>query len=230
MIRRDSCCWETSAASRRSLRSRSVSSSSSSSERSPSIGAARQSSTSWRSPTRAASSRKLNVRPLASARWQRADELRCRMHELAQRPARHAACADAKQAFGRGVEIGDGERLVEHDDGRRQTLKNRIRRWRAARTARGPERRGGYFPLVACCRRAATRVRILHAGLLHDEVARRRPSDHFRSAASITTTWSVCAPRKTSGSVSCIFVVFRFRRSPSSARSIRCPSCKGGSS
>ena len=91
------------------------------------------------------------------------------------------------------------------------------------------ERRGYFAAFAAAARPASGEFGFCMLVLLHDEVARRRAHD-FRAAASITTTCSVCAPRKTSGNVNCMLAVFRFRRWPSSTRSIRCPVCSGGSS
>src|SRR5262249_46759654 len=71
------------------------------------------------------------------------DELRGRMHELADRAPGHAAEADAEQRLGRGVHLRDQQRLVEHDDRRGETLEYLTGRGRGSRSAQSADGLGG---------------------------------------------------------------------------------------
>src|SRR5262249_27063378 len=67
------------------------------------------------------------------------DELRGRMHELADRASRHAAQAHAEQRLRSRVHLRDQQRLVEHDQGRGETLKYLARRGRGPRSAQSAD-------------------------------------------------------------------------------------------
>ena len=64
------------------------------------------------------------------------DELGRRMNEVADRTSDDAARAHAEQALRGGIQVGDQQRVVEHDERGRESLKYVARIGRAFRAAR----------------------------------------------------------------------------------------------
>ena len=213
MIRRDSCCCATSVASRRTLRSRSVSSSSSSKNCSFSSGAARQSSTTSRSPTRAVSSRRPKVRPGPQRALAERYELGRRMDELARsdRPTTRRALTPSKLSaawFKYAIASASSSTTSAVVSPCRMLLGSGARR--ALRAAPGGSN-GGDRP-VGRGRPRRSAVRVLDAGLLHDE-GRTAGSARFPPPwYPAPTACSVCVPRNTSGTVIAELVAFKLRR------------------
>src|SRR5690606_6486673 len=149
------------------------------------------------------------------------EQLARRRHELRDRPADHAPRARPEQRLGRGIQKGDVELAVEHDDRGGQALESVAAGGRAAcsaeraaarRASAQPAfgtRRGGAFGLfgfrmLVCCTMKVT-------GNERSTISPR---------ASRIAACSVCTPRNTSGTVTWSDVVFRYRRSPSIKMSI----------
>ena len=111
------------------------------------------------------------------------EQLLGRVHDVGERAPHRAPRADAEQILGRGVQIGDEQAVVEHDECRRQPLEDVIG---ARRAPRAPAElqlasAGELAPAPA----GARLVRILHARLLNVERSVRRarhlcagPIDH----------------------------------------------------
>ena len=62
------------------------------------------------------------------------EQLLRRMHDVRERAPDRAPRADAEQVLGRGIQIRDEQRLVEHDERRRKPLEDVVGARRAART------------------------------------------------------------------------------------------------
>ena len=62
------------------------------------------------------------------------------MHDFGERAPDRAPRADAEQVLGGGIQIGDEQRLVEHDERRRESLQDVVG---ARSAARAPARRRG---------------------------------------------------------------------------------------
>ena len=62
------------------------------------------------------------------------EQLLRRMHDVGERAADRAPRADAEQVLGGGIQVGDEQSLVEHDERRRKSLEDVVGGRRAART------------------------------------------------------------------------------------------------